>query len=55
MRKLLIYNWTHIDDKQGGGVNLYVRNIIQELISQGEYDIYYLNAGRTYTKKGIYG
>ncbi|MCI8517779.1 MAG: glycosyltransferase family 4 protein [Hungatella sp.] len=52
MRKLLIYNWTHIDDKQGGGVNLYVRNIIQELISQGEYDIYYLNAGRTYTKKG---
>lgn len=53
MKKLLIYNWTHIDDKQGGGVNLYVRNLIGKLLEDKSYEIFYLNSGLTYTRNGI--
>ena len=47
--KILLYNWAGIDGKSGGGVNVYVKNIIPGLLKKG-HDIVFLNSGVKYTK-----
>lgn len=50
MKKILLYNWSPVDGKNGGGVELYERNLVNALIARGGYEIYHLNSGLTYTK-----
>lgn len=47
--KILFYNWVRFDDdeKRGGGVTVYQKNIIEELSSQG-HDIYFVSSGIDY-------
>jgi glycosyltransferase involved in cell wall biosynthesis len=45
--KILFYNWTHIDENIGGGVNVYQKQLALSLIKRG-YKVYYLNSGLTY-------
>ena len=55
MKKVLIYNWARIDGIEGGGVTIYARNLINGLISSGEYSVTFLSSGRAYdTSKGAY-
>lgn len=55
MKKVLIYNWSHVDDMIGGGVTVYVQNLINALIESGKYKVTYLNSGWTYDKtKRVY-
>ena len=51
MKKILIYNWSRVDDKRGGGVTVYVQNLINALIKSGEYEVTHLNSGWTYDNK----
>lgn len=50
MRRILIYNWTLIDDSLGGGVTVYVRNILSELETDKDFEVFYLNSGLNYDK-----
>lgn len=50
-KKILFYNWTHIDENIGGGVNVYQKNLAIAMINKG-YDVYYLNAGLSYDSSG---
>ena len=50
-KRILFYNWTHIDEKIGGGVNVYQKNLALAMVNEG-YDVYYLNAGLSYDKAG---
>ena len=50
MKKLLIYNWDHVDGNLGSGVTVYVKNLVIQLLNNPEYELYYLNSGLTYTK-----
>lgn len=34
--KILYYNWIQFDELYGGGVNVYQKNIIEELIKNNE-------------------
>ena len=52
MKKVLIYNWSHVDDMIGGGVTVYIQNLINALIQSGEYKVTFLNSGWTYDKSG---
>ena len=59
--KILYYNWIQFDNEQnqGGGVNIYQRNIIDYLIKNTEHEIYFISSGwkynplntKTYIKK----
>ncbi len=65
--KILYYNWTQFDNSnnQGGGVNIYQKNLIDYLIKNTNNEIYFLSSGiyydiinkRTYIKqsRNIYG
>lgn len=48
--KLLYYNWVQFDDKKntGGGVTIYLRNVIDYLIKNTKHEIYFLSAGFKY-------
>lgn len=48
---ILIYNWADLFTTSGGGVNVYVKNIIPGLLEHG-YKVFYLNSGVKYTKDG---
>ena len=50
-KRILFYNWTHIDENIGGGVNVYQKNLALAMVNEG-YDVYYLNAGLSYDKAG---
>ena len=56
--KILYYNWIQFDKKnnEGGGVNIYQKNIIEELIKDNNNDIYFLSSGIYYNflKKKAY-
>ena len=58
MKKILYYNWIQFDEKEkrGGGVTVYQKNIIEELIKREEYKVYFLSSGVEYNflKKKIY-
>lgn len=47
--KVLFYNWDHIDGSEGGGVSVYLRNLLSYLLKNTNYKILYLNSGLTYT------
>lgn len=59
--RILYYNWIQFDNEQnqGGGVNIYQRNIIDYLIKNTEHEIYFISSGwkynplntKTYIKK----
>lgn len=52
MKRLLIYNWCPIDGKKGGGVEVYIKNIVYSLLNNNEYEIFYINSGNSYTIGG---
>lgn len=65
--KILYYNWIQFDNEknQGGGVNVYQRNLIDYLINNTDNEIYFISSGwkynplktKTYIKhtKNIFG
>ncbi len=48
--KILYYNWIQFDNKDniGGGVNIYQRNLIDYLVNNTNYEIYFLSSGWKY-------
>jgi len=52
MTKILLYNWCPVDSKDGGGVTVYQRNLVEKLINKGSYEIYHLDSGNAYTADG---
>lgn len=48
--KILYYNWIQFDNKDniGGGVNIYQRNLIDYLVNNTDYEIYFLSSGWKY-------
>ena len=50
MTKILLYNWDRIDGHDGGGVTVYLKNIITHLCDNPNYKIFFLNSGLTYTR-----
>ncbi len=58
MAKILYYNWVQFDNKKntGGGVNVYLKNLMNKLAQQDEHDIYFLSSGWKYNplKQGPY-
>ena len=57
MRKILLYNWVQFDDEDGvgGGVTVYLKNLIERLINE-KYEIYFLSSGNEYNifKREVY-
>lgn len=53
MKKILIYNWIPFDEKEnkGGGVTVYTNNIIKNLCTDDEVELYFLSSGRAYNRK----
>lgn len=49
--KILIYNWAQFDDARlaGGGVTVYLRNVIEELLDRDGVTVYFLSAGKHYS------
>lgn len=51
--RILIYNWARLDETNTcGGVSVYTRNLVSGLLVSGNYEIYFLNSGLTYTIDG---
>ena len=50
MPKILLYNWVQFDNKKnnGGGVNVYLKNLIGHLQNNGDYEIVFLSSGWKY-------
>lgn len=46
--RILFYNWTGFDGRAGGGVSVYLRNIIPELLRRGDVEIWFLSSGEHY-------
>lgn len=48
--KILYYNWIQFDNEKnnGGGVNVYQRNLVDYLTQNTEHDIYFLSSGWKY-------
>lgn len=48
--KILIYNWAQFDSPvmAGGGVTMYLRNVIAELLSRDEVEVWFLSSGDRY-------
>lgn len=49
MKKILIYNWTQFDTSDGGGVTVYIDNIISEMIKDPNIGITFLSSGTKYS------
>ena len=43
-RTILYYNWNSLDSSDGGGVNVYQKNIINTLKENKEYNIVVLSS-----------
>lgn len=58
MPKILFYNWIQFDNKKnnGGGVNVYLKNLISHLRNENNYEIFFLSSGWKYNplKKEAY-
>ncbi len=50
MPNILFYNWVQFDNKKnnGGGVNVYLKNLISEFYNSNDYEIYFLSSGWKY-------
>lgn len=48
--KILIYNWVQFDNKEkaGGGVSVYIKNLIEYLLRNNENSVYFLSSGNKY-------
>jgi glycosyltransferase involved in cell wall biosynthesis len=48
--KILYYNWLPFDNprNEGGGVNIYQKNLIEEMVKDYSHDIYFLSSGWKY-------
>jgi len=48
--KILFYNWAQFDSAvmAGGGVTLYLRNVIEELLERDDVEVYFLSSGARY-------
>ena len=46
--KLLLYNWVQFDENDGGGVTVYLNNIINKLIEDDNIELYFLSSGTKY-------
>ena len=48
--KILIYNWVAFDndENKGGGVNVYTRNLVRELVKDESNIVFFLCAGQVY-------
>lgn len=48
--KILYYNWIQFDNEknQGGGVNVYQKNLIDYLVNNTEQEVYFLSSGWEY-------
>ena len=50
--KILLYNWIQFDDKngRGGGVTVYLNNLIHEIIEEGkdQIELFFLSSGSHY-------
>lgn len=53
--RILYYNWDIIDGHSGGGVTVYQKNLIDEMMKRSDIDIHYMNAGLRYDKKRTAG
>ena len=55
-RKILFYNWCPIASSEGGGVALYIRNVVSALAEQDSITPVFLNSGFYYdnSKRGPY-
>ena len=49
--KVLFYNWAQFDDAglAGGGVTVYSRNVIEELLCREDVEVWFLSSGNKYT------
>ena len=48
MKKILIYNWVQFDIKDGGGVTVYVDNIINDMKDNNDIELYFISSGTCY-------
>lgn len=46
--KILLYNWVQFDQNDGGGVTVYLKNIINKLLEKKDVEIYFLSSGTKY-------
>ena len=48
--KILIYNWVQFDNPHlaGGGVTVYLQNVIEELLRRDGVEVYFLSSGHRY-------
>lgn len=53
MKKILLYNWVQFDDsdKRGGGVTVYLKNLVDQLILNKDYEVFFLSSGMSYDLK----
>lgn len=49
MKKILIYNWTQFDKPDGGGVTVYINNIINEMVKDPNISVTFLSSGTKYS------
>lgn len=47
-KKVLLYNWVQFDKKEGGGVTVYIDNIISDLKNNENIDLYFISSGTNY-------
>lgn len=47
-KKILIYNWVQFDQKDGGGVTVYVDNIINDMKDNDNIELYFISSGTCY-------
>ena len=47
-KKILIYNWVQFDKNDGGGVTVYINNIINKLKDKKNLEIYFISSGYNY-------
>ncbi len=49
--KILYYNWVPFDDDEnrGGGVTVYQRNLIAELLKKTDYEVFFISSGISYS------
>lgn len=51
--RILYYNWDHIDGKIGGGVTIYQKNVLSEIVKNPKNEVFFLNSGYTYDNKKL--
>lgn len=52
--KILYYNWIQFDNpgNKGGGVTVYQRNVIENIIQDNQNEVFFLSSGRDYRGNG---